>query len=72
MDREFGYSQMRLNYITDYTNEINEMAVKMEFLWKNRELLSPSVNVDAAIKDAVAEIEMAINSLMCYLEPIGQ
>jgi len=45
MKKEYGYSQMLFNYITDYAQGINETAIQMEFVWRNRDKFKEDVDV---------------------------
>lgn len=70
MEREFGYSQMKFNYITDYANAINEQAIRMEWAWQNRKNFTSEVNLEEWLAGQVKELEDSMESLKNYLEPL--
>lgn len=48
--QEYGYSQMLFNYITDYSQGINETVSQMEFIWQNRDNFKEDIEVEEVIK----------------------
>lgn len=70
MAREFGYSQMKFNYITDYANAINEQAIRMEWAWQNRKNFTGEVDLEEWLAGQVKELEDSMKSLKNYLEPL--
>lgn len=70
--RELGYSQMKFNYITDYANSISEQAIRMEWAWQNRKNFTGDVNLEEWLAGQVKELEVQMNSLKKYLEPIEE
>ena len=69
MKEEFGYSQLRFNYITDYANTISEQVVRMEMAWTNRDSFKDDVDVNNWINHQRTQIERNIEDLKRYLQP---
>lgn len=69
MKEEFGYSQLRFNYITDYANTIAEQAIQMEMAWQNRNGFKDDVNVEEWINNQKSQIERNIEEFKQYLQP---
>lgn len=69
MKEEFGYSQLRFNYITDYANTIAEQAIQMEMAWQNRNGFKDDVNVEEWINNHKSQIERNIEEFKRYLQP---
>ncbi|MFW8618654.1 hypothetical protein ACOJB1_12485 [Enterococcus innesii] len=69
MERAFGYSQMRFNYITDYANSIAESAVQMEMAWQNRKNFKEDIDIEQWLIRQAESIEQAMKELSTYLEP---
>ena len=69
MKEEFGYSQLRFNYITDYANTIAEQAIQMEMAWQNRNGFKDDVNVEEWINNQKSQIERNIEEFKRYLQP---
>ncbi|MDT2794277.1 hypothetical protein P7H53_06005 [Enterococcus thailandicus] len=72
MEKAFGYSQMRFNYITDYANDIAERAVQMEMVWVNRDNFKAGVDVEEWLKSQVEDLEISMRGLSNYLKPMKQ
>lgn len=72
MKKEYGYSQMLFNYITDYAQGINETASQMEFIWQNRDNFKEDVEVEEAIKKFKKDIEEKVKLFLSYLEPLEE
>lgn len=72
MEKAFGYSQMRFNYITDYANDIAERAVQMEMVWVNRDNFKAGVNVEEWLKNQAEDLEISMRELSNYLKPMKQ
>ncbi|SFE47944.1 hypothetical protein SAMN04487887_11384 [Enterococcus casseliflavus] len=70
MERAFGYSQMRFNYITDYANSIAESAVQMEMVWQNRKNFRNDVDLEEWLKGQAEDIERKVSELSTYLRPL--
>ena len=70
MERAFGYSQMRFNYITDYANSIVESAVQMEMAWQNRKNFRDDVDLEEWLKGQAEDIERKVSELSTYLRPL--
>lgn len=70
MERAFGYSQMRFNYITDYANNIAESAVQMEWAWQNRKNFKEDIDIEQWLIRQAESIEQAMKELSTYLEPV--
>lgn len=69
MKEEYGYSQYRFNYITDYANAIAEKAVQMEMAWANRDSFKDDVDVNNWINHQRNEIERTVDEFKQYLQP---
>lgn len=67
MEKAFGYSQMRFNYITDYANDIAERAVQMEMVWVNRDNFKAGVDVEEWLKSQAEDLEISMRGLSNYL-----
>lgn len=72
MKKEYGYSQMLFNYITDYSQGINETVSQMEFIWQNRDNFKEDVDVEEAIKKFKKDIEKKVELFLSYLEPLDE
>lgn len=72
MKKEYGYSQMLFNYITDYAQGINETASQMEFIWQNRDNFKEDIKVEEAIKKFKKDIEEKVELFLLYLEPLEE
>lgn len=72
MKKEYGYSQMLFNYITDYAQGINETASQMEFIWQNRDNFKENVDVEEVIKIFKEDIEGKVKLFLSYLEPLEE
>ena len=72
MKKEYGYSQMLFNYITDYAQGINETVSQMEFIWQNRDNFKEDVDVEEAIKKFKKDIEGKVKLFLSYLEPLDE
>ena len=72
MKKEYGYSQMLFNYITDYEQGINETASQMEFIWQNRDNFKENVDVEEVIKIFKEDIEGKVKLFLSYLEPLEE
>lgn len=70
MEKAFGYSQMKFNYITDYANSIAESAVQMEMAWQNRKNFRDDVDLEEWLKGQVGEIERKLSELSSYIKPL--
>lgn len=70
MRREFGYSQMRFNYITDYANSIAEHAIQMEMAWNNSENFKDEVNLQVWLENKAETIEQEMKEMSAYLKPM--
>lgn len=70
--QEYGYSQMLFNYITDYSQGINETVSQMEFIWQNRDNFKEDVDVEEAIKKFKKDIEEKVEPFLSYLEPLEE
>lgn len=71
MEKAFGYSQMKFNYITDYANSIAESAVQMEMAWQNRENFKEDIDIELWLIRQVESIDQAMKELSVYLEPVS-
>ncbi|WP_107367727.1 hypothetical protein, partial [Shigella sp. SHS-8] len=60
MEKAFGYSQMRFNYITDNANNIAERAVQMEMAWINRDKFKAGVDVEEWLKSQAEDLEISM------------
>ncbi|MFW8620873.1 hypothetical protein [Enterococcus thailandicus] len=72
MEKAFGYSQMRFNYITDYANDIAERAVQMEMVWVNRDNFKSGIDVEEWLKSQAEDLEISMRGLSNYLKPMKQ
>lgn len=72
MKKEYGYSQMLFNYITDYAQGINETAIQMEFVWLNRDKFKEDVDVEKAMEVFKEDIEEKVKYFLSYLEPLEE
>lgn len=72
MKKEYGYSQMLFNYITDYAQGINETVSQMEFIWQNRDNFKEDVDVEEVIKTFKEDIEGKVKYFLSYLEPLEE
>ena len=72
MKKEYGYSQMLFNYITDYAQGINEKVSQMEFIWQNRNNFKEDVDVEKSIEQFKKDIEAQVESFLSYLEPLEE
>lgn len=72
MKKEYGYSQMLFNYITDYAQGINETAIQMEFVWRNRDKFKEDVDVKKAMEVFKEDIEGSVKYFLSYLEPLEE
>lgn len=72
MKKEYGYSQMLFNYITDYAQGINETVSQMEFIWQNRDNFKEDVDVEEVIKTFKEDIEEKVKYFLSYLEPLEE
>lgn len=70
--QEYGYSQMLFNYITDYSQGINEAVSQMEFIWQNRDNFKEDIEVEEVIKRFKKDIEDKVEDFLSYLEPLGE
>ncbi|ARM66196.1 hypothetical protein AM2_068 [Lactococcus phage AM2] len=70
--QEYGYSQMLFNYITDYSQGINEAVSQMEFIWQNRDNFKEDIEVEEVIKRFKKDIEEKVESFLSYLEPLDE
>ncbi|QGJ84937.1 hypothetical protein [Lactococcus phage P1048] len=70
--QEYGYSQMLFNYITDYSQGINETVSQMEFIWQNRDNFKEDIEVEEVIKRFKKDIEDKVESFLSYLEPLDE
>lgn len=70
--QEYGYSQMLFNYITDYSQGINEAVSQMEFIWQNRDNFKEDIEVEEVIKRFKKDIEEKVEDFLSYLEPLGE
>ena len=70
--QEYGYSQMLFNYITDYSQSINETVSQMEFIWQNRDNFKEDIEVEEVIKRFKKDIEDKVEDFLSYLEPLGE
>ena len=70
--QEYGYSQMLFNYITDYAQGINETAIQMEFVWRNRDKFKEDVDVKKAMEVFKEDIEGSVKLFLSYLEPLEE
>ena len=70
--QEYGYSQMLFNYITDYSQGINETVSQMEFIWQNRDNFKEDIEVEEVIKRFKKDIEEKVESFLSYLEPLDE
>lgn len=71
MEKAFGYSQMKFNYITDYANSIAESAVQMEMAWQNRENFKEDIDIGQWLIRQTESIDQAMKELSVYLEPLS-
>ncbi|MGM0189670.1 hypothetical protein [Enterococcus sp. AZ147] len=71
MEKAFGYSQMKFNYITDYANSIAESAVQMEMAWQNRENFKEDIDIEQWLIRQTENIDQAMKELSVYLEPLS-
>lgn len=69
MEKAFGYSQMKFNYITDYANDIAERSVQLEMAWSNRDNFKSEIDVQEWMKNQVEALEMSMRELSKYLKP---
>ncbi|MGM8141228.1 hypothetical protein [Enterococcus italicus] len=70
MERAFGYSQMRFNYIIDYANSIAVSAVQMEAVWQNRKNFRDDIDLEKWLKGQAEDIERKVSELSTYLRPL--
>lgn len=70
--QEYGYSQMLFNYITDYSQSINETVSQMEFIWQNRDNFKEDIEVEEVIKKFKKDIEKKVELFLSYLEPLDK
>lgn len=70
--QEYGYSQMLFNYITDYSQGINETVSQMEFIWQNRDSFKDNVDIEVALENALKNIERQIEEFKGYLKPFDK
>lgn len=70
MEKAFGYSQMKFNYITDCANNIAESAVRMEMAWQNRKHFKNVIDLDVWLQEQVSDIERKLSELSSYIEPL--
>ncbi len=70
--QEYGYSQMLFNYITDYSQGINEAVSQMEFIWQNRDNFKEDIEVEEVIKRFKKDIEDKVEDFLSYLEPLDE
>ena len=70
--QEYGYSQMLFNYITDYSQGINEAVSQMEFIWQNRDNFKEDIEVEEVIKRFKKDIEEKVESFLSYLQPLDE
>ncbi len=70
--QEYGYSQMLFNYITDYSQGINEAVSQMEFIWQNRDNFKEDIEVKEVIKRFKKDIEDKVEDFLSYLEPLDE
>ncbi|MBE6172331.1 hypothetical protein [Enterococcus sp. DIV1304_2] len=71
MEKAFGYSQMKFNYITDYVNSIAESAVQMEMAWQNRKNFKEDIDIEQWLIRQAESIDQAMKELSVYLEPVS-
>ncbi|MGG5325484.1 hypothetical protein IGJ83_002679 [Enterococcus pernyi] len=71
MEKAFGYSQMKFNYITDYANSIAESAVQMEMAWQNRKNFKEDIDIEQWLIRQAESIDQAMKELSVYLEPVS-
>ncbi|MGF2079728.1 hypothetical protein [Enterococcus casseliflavus] len=69
MEKVFGYSQMKFNYITDYANDIAERSVQLEMAWSNRDNFKSEVDVQEWMKNQVEALEISMRELSKHLKP---
>ncbi|WP_394898651.1 hypothetical protein [Enterococcus gallinarum] len=69
MEKAFGYSQMKFNYITDYANDIAERSVQLEMAWSNRDNFKSEIDLQEWMKNQVETLEMSMRGLSKYLKP---
>ena len=70
--QEYGYSQMLFNYITDYSQGINETVSQMEFIWQNRDSFKEDIEIEEVIKKFKKDIEEKVELFLSYLEPLEE
>ncbi|ADM73622.1 hypothetical protein LaPh949_gp064 [Lactococcus phage 949] len=70
--QEYGYNQMLFNYITDYSQQINEAVSHMEFIWQNRDNFKEDIEVEEVIKTFKKVIEEKVELFLSYLEPLDE
>lgn len=71
MEKAYGYTQMRINYIKDHAKEIYEQAVQLENTWQNRHNFSADNEVlDRYFKNKRKQIEDNVDYLGKYLESL--
>ena len=70
--QEYGYSQMLFNYITDYSQGINETVSQMEFIWQNRDNFKEDIDMEEVIKTFKEDIEEKVKYFLSYLEPLEE
>lgn len=68
MEKAFGYSQMKFNYITDYANDIAERSVQLEMAWSNRDNFKSEIDLQEWMKNQVETLEMSMRGLSKYLK----
>ena len=63
---------MLFNYITDYSQGINEAVSQMEFIWQNRDNFKEDIEVEEVIKRFKKDIEDKVEDFLSYLEPLDE
>lgn len=72
MKQELGYTQYKFNYITDYAEQIDKSATRMEFIWQNRDSFKDNVDIEVALENALKNIERQIEEFKGYLKPFDK
>lgn len=70
MEKALGYSQTRLNYITECGTDIKERTTRLEMTWANRDNFKEEFDVEEWIRRQVENLENSMKELSRYLEPI--
>lgn len=69
MEKDFGYTLMKFNYITDYAKAIEEKTVEMKFIWHNRNHFADNVDVPKIMEDYRKEIKRMNDDFLNHLSP---